>query len=86
VGPFINGHGGFNFGVDGSQISANLNCDKVTGDESHLMEGWGGRSGHDKDENFTGSGKRRHEDLGMEHHLKMDCKGESYSLNKAGKL
>jgi hypothetical protein len=36
---FIHGHRRFNFGVDGGRVSAYLNCDKVTGDKSHLVEG-----------------------------------------------
>ena len=86
VGAFINRHRGYNFEVDGGQVSANLNHDKVTGDKSHLVEGWSGRSGHGKDENFVGSEKRRREDLGVEHHLRMDRRRESCNLNKAGKL
>jgi hypothetical protein len=86
MGALINGHRGFNFGVDSGRVSANLNHDKVAGDKSHLVEGWGGKGGNGEDKNFAGSEKRRREDLGMEYYLKMDPRRESCNLNKTEKF
>jgi hypothetical protein len=45
MGTFINWHRGFNLGVHGGQVSANLNCHKVARDRGHLANaGRGGSS------------------------------------------